>query len=236
MNSPKFRYERTPYGEKMLDMAVINVFKATELESGNTVALKTSRVSTRVKRPILRHEIRILELLKGQAAIPLVYAYCQLEHFEYMAMEILEPSVAAQQQKKGPGVMSTTVTRIVTQVLAGLEHIHSLRIMHRDIKPENLLCALDDSTIKNIDFGISKPFSHGKPSKYDPLKKRRFILGSLHWASLNSHNGIDLAPRVDLETLVYIALFLLRGNLPWKPRPREESPLRSQEISRHRAV
>lgn len=29
-----------------------------------------------------------------------------------------------------------------------------------------------------------------------------------------------------------MALFLLRGNLPWKPRPHEESSLRSQEIVR----
>jgi serine/threonine protein kinase len=63
--------------------------------------------------------------------------------------------------------------------------------VHRDIKPENFLCTLDDpSTIKIIDFGISEPFSRGEPSKYDPLKDRRQIVGSLYWASLNSHNGV----------------------------------------------
>ncbi|KAK0233861.1 putative casein kinase-1 hhp1 [Armillaria fumosa] len=194
-----------------------------------------SRVSTRVKRPMLRHETRIIQLLKGQVAIPLVYAYGQLEHFEYIAMEILGPSVAEQQKKNGleTGVMLTTVVRIMDQVLAGLEHIHSFGIVHRDIKPENLLCSLDNSTIKIIDFGISKPLSQGPPSKYEPLKERRVIVGSLYWASLNSHNGIDLSHRDDLESSAYIALFLLRGHLPWKPRPREEFWLHSQEIVRH---
>ncbi len=156
---------------------------------------------------MLQHETRVLQLLKGQAAIPLVYAYGQLEHFEYIAMEILGLSVTERLNRPGAGVMLTTVIRIVDQVvrkkqiraseitdtaaqLAGLEHIHSLGIVHRDIKPANLLCALDNSTIKIIDFGISKPLSHGQPSKYDPLKDRRAIIGSVSWASLNSHNGI----------------------------------------------
>ncbi|CAA7270755.1 unnamed protein product [Cyclocybe aegerita] len=68
--------------------------------------------------------------------------------------------------------------------------------------------------------------------KYDPLKERRNIVGTLYFASLNSHNGVDLAPRDDIESLAYTALFLLRGVLPWKPHPRLEFLLRSQEIVR----
>jgi len=45
-------------------------------------------------------------------------------------------------------------------------------------------------------------------------------------------NGVDLAPRDDLESLAFIAFFLLRGNLPWKPRPHLESQLHSQEVIR----
>ncbi|KAK0234346.1 putative casein kinase-1 hhp1 [Armillaria nabsnona] len=234
MSSSMLTYRRAPRGEAVLGQGAYSwVFKATEVDSGKTVALKMSRVSKRVKRPMFQHETRVLQLLKGQAAIPLVYAYGQLEHFEYIAMEILGSSVAEHLNGPGAGVMLMTVVRIVDQVLAGLEHIHSLGIVHRDIKPANLLCALDNSTIKIIDFGISKPFSHGQPSKYDPLKDRRAIIGSVSWASLNSHNGIDLAPRDDLEPLAYTALFLFRGNLPWRLRPREEFQLRSQEIVRH---
>ncbi|KAI6112618.1 putative casein kinase-1 hhp1 [Pisolithus sp. B1] len=230
------RYKLAPYGKGMLGKGSYSiVYRATEEGSGRTVAIKKSRVSNLVKRPTLQHETRLLQLLKGQAAIPAVYGYGQLEHFEYMAMELLGPSVA-QLRKDDAGVSVKTVIRVVDQVLAALEHIHSLGIVHRDIKPDNFLCALDDpSTIKLIDFGISKPFSRDKSAalrKYDPLKERRHIVGTLYWASLNSHNGEDLAPRDDIESLALVALFLLRGNLPWKPRPRMESQLRSQETVR----
>ena len=112
-------------------------------------------------------------------------------------MDLLGPSIA-EQQKDGAGVMVKTVIRIVDQAVHRIRFpasysvlnvaCSSLGIVHRDIKPENLLCALDDlSTIKIIDFSL---FSHCQPSKYNPLKDRRHIVGSLYWASLNSHSGI----------------------------------------------
>lgn len=46
-----------------------------------------------------------------------MYGYGQLDHFEYMAMELLGPSVADQQQKGDAGVMVETVIRVVYQVV-----------------------------------------------------------------------------------------------------------------------
>ena len=73
-----------------------------------------------MKRPILQHETRVLQYVKGQAAIPTVYGYGHLEHFEYMAMELLGPSIA-EQQKDGAGVMVETVIRIVDQAVRRIQ-------------------------------------------------------------------------------------------------------------------
>jgi serine/threonine protein kinase len=45
----------------------------------------------------------------------------------------------------------------ITQVLAGVEYIHSQNIIHRDLKPENLLLT-DTRTIKIADFGLAVEF------------------------------------------------------------------------------
>jgi len=45
----------------------------------------------------------------------------------------------------------------ITQVLSGVEYIHSQNIIHRDLKPENLLLT-DTRTIKIADFGLAVEF------------------------------------------------------------------------------
>ena len=37
-----------------------------------------------------------------------------------------------------------------------MKHLHDLGVVHRDLKPENILFDRDFSTVKLIDFGMSK--------------------------------------------------------------------------------
>jgi len=127
-----------------------------------------------------------------------------------------------------------------------LEHIHKHGFVHRDIKPENVLSSpTDPSKIFLIDFGISRRIKPAPPTRYDPLKESKHIVGTLHWAGLNAHDGIggclifvyvrclgslkiiDLGPRDDLESLAYIACFLLRGDLPWRNSDSDDESMKN---------
>jgi serine/threonine protein kinase len=136
-------------------------------------AVKRSRVPLRVNHPTLQHKARVMQLLQGHPAIPVVYGYGWFSHFEYLAMELLGSHIK-KLVSSSHGLPLATVLQIVDQMvcffrssldrpsdgqqqLSALEYMHTLGIVHCDIKPENiLLCPSDPTQIKLIDFGIAR--------------------------------------------------------------------------------
>lgn len=105
------------------------------------------------------------------------------------------------------------------QMLTILEEIHKRQIVHRDLKPDNILLSSDNSnTIYLTDFGLSK--IERKKKKVNKFKKPQFI-GNMKFASLNSHLGLTITKKDDLESLGYIILNYIQGSLPWES---ENSP------------
>jgi serine/threonine protein kinase len=67
-----------------------------------------------------------------------------------------------------------------------------------------------------IDFGLSKEFRNPKTHAHIPYKKGLGLVGTPLFASINSHLGLELGRRDDLESLAYILFYFLWGSLPWR--------------------
>lgn len=105
----------------------------------------------------------------------------------------------------------------ITQI-SRLQYIHSRNFVHRDLKPSNILVGVENraSIVHVIDFGLSKQFRSPETHLHIPLRGGRGLTGTLTFASINSHAGLEVGRRDDLESLAYILIYFLRGDLPWE--------------------
>ena len=88
------------------------------------------------------------------------------------------------------------------------------------MKPENLMMRTGSNKIYIVDFGLSKRYMTKDPKDekkltHIPIKDGHQLTGTPRYASVNAHMGLEQSRRDDLESLVYVLVFLLRSSLPW---------------------
>jgi serine/threonine protein kinase len=67
-----------------------------------------------------------------------------------------------------------------------------------------------------IDFGLSKEYRSPNTHAHIPFKTGLGFTGTAVFASINSHLGLELGRRDDLESLAYVLFYFLWGSLPWQ--------------------
>ncbi|KAI0048521.1 kinase-like protein [Auriscalpium vulgare] len=188
---------------------------AKDATSGAVVALKKSRAPSKVKRPALEHEASVLQLLQRHPSIPEIYAYGRDRYFEYLAQELLGPSLENIVRKHGK-LSASAVASVGEQILSAFEHLRLHNIVHRDVTTSNILTREGNpSSVYLIDFGLARPFVALESDGKVPGVGHKYIVGTTRFASVNAHKGLELNPRDDVESLAYCLLFALRGGLPW---------------------
>ncbi|CAD8045666.1 unnamed protein product [Paramecium sonneborni] len=163
----------------------------------------------------LEREIQIIEELRGITGVPKLLWYGNEYNQNCMAMQLLGRDLA-HFQKKFKKLSLKTVCNLAEQLLTILEEVHNRGIIHRDIKPENILMGRgnDSQQVYMVDFGISKKFRNNK--QHIALQEKKPFIGTTRYASISAHKGYELSRKDDLESLGYVFIYLLRGNLPWQ--------------------
>jgi serine/threonine protein kinase len=198
------------------------VFIGMDNVTNTAIAIK---MENKDKKHILAHEYEIYkELMSSKAAeqhkfkIPKIYWYGNIDEKRAIVMEYLGNSLEYLLQQKCYGKFTLKTTLMLgIQMFKQLKNLHENNFVHRDIKPENFLMGAGGgrSYVYLIDFGLAKRYK-SKEHVHIKCNADKKLIGTARYASVNSHIGTELSRRDDLESLVYLLIYFLKGSLPWQ--------------------
>jgi serine/threonine protein kinase len=128
----------------------------------------------------------------------------------YLVTNLLEHSITGLVNKYGR-LSIKTVLRLGTQMIERLETLHGHYLIHRDIKPDNFMINISDKTNKIflIDFGFCKRYNY--EGNHIEFKMNKTLIGTPNYVSLNVHKGCEPSRRDDLESCLYVMIYMLFG-------------------------
>jgi len=150
---------------------------------------------------------------------PKFYGIGELNDSFYLILEFLGPNLSDLLKFCGTKKFTIgTVCLIALQMLNRIEYLHKNNYIHRDIKPENFVIGIEklSNVIHLIDFGLSKRYKNPKNHAHIPYREGRTLIGTARYVSINTHLGIEQSRRDDLESIGYVLIYFLKGNLPWQ--------------------
>ena len=178
---------------------------------------------------LLENEAAIMDYLKG-TNIPYVELYASTKDYNILIMELLGKSLG-HYQKELNFFSLKTICMLGEQILSILEYIHEHHIVHRDIKPDNFCMGLNNSKyVYLIDFGLARKYRSSSTLMHYPLINKKKLTGTPRYASINALKGLEQSRRDDLESLSYVLIFLLKGELPWQHINAKSKEERNQKI------
>jgi len=199
--------------EKINSGSFGSIYKGKNKRTGELVAIKTEIKNNDIKT--LKAEAKLYQYFGKLDGFPQLKWFGTTNNINYLVIDLLGNSL------KNIIIIYKllrlkSVIQIGVQMIKLIECLHKKYLLHRDIKPDNFLFGLDNKLTKLhiIDFGLCKRYEY--ENGHIEENKISKIIGTPNFVSLNVHRGIEPSRRDDIESCIYILLYLYFGKLEWE--------------------
>ncbi|KAH9579909.1 Protein kinase domain [Trypanosoma melophagium] len=209
------------------------VYMGVNIHSGVNVAVKLESVRNH-GCAMLEHRIyNYFNECTLPIGIPRSHFAGRVGDYNVIVIDLLGPNLEELFNICGRKFSPKTVCIIGIQIIQRLQCMHSMHYIHRDIKPENFVMGVgDDShTVYIIDMGLAKRYRDPVTLQHIPWEEKKGLTGTVRYVSINTHRGIQQSRRDDMESVMYLLFYFLRGGLPWQGMRTQPNDMHYEAIS-----
>lgn len=209
------KINRAYYFEKRIGLGSFgDVYLVTNNETKEQFAAK---IEDKKKTKHLAKEFKMYELMVKHGftdGLPKIIHYEEDDIFRYMYMELLDENLDKIFNNHNKKFTLDTVLKLGHDITVLLERMHKTGFIHRDIKPNNFMFDQHKTKLYIMDFGLSKKYI--LKNKHNIYKTDRSMVGTARYTSINIHMGKEASRRDDLESVSYMLIYFMLGELPWQ--------------------
>lgn len=192
------------------------VFEGRDIFLDETVAIK---IALKPKMRSLEYERDVYNRIWSFGAvigIPKMLFYGSQQDKEVLVMTHHGMSIQHHFSRMEQTLSLKSVLMLGIQVVSRIEALHKAGLVHCDIKPQNLLAGnRAKCVIHLIDFGATRPYISILKRHISEDDRKGGFAGTDKYASISAHTGVGLSRKDDLQSLVYVLVYLFSGSLPW---------------------
>jgi serine/threonine-protein kinase len=191
-----------------------SVFKATDLKTGQTVALKVPLLKLESDPAFyarFEREEEIGRSLDHPSILKIIPVDPKERSRPYLVTEYLEGHTLDEVLQHVKPMPETDALRITSRLCDAIDYLHRHGVVHRDLKPQNIMLC-NDGSLRIMDFGIAKAAASRRITfgGFSPT------LGTPDYMAPEQVKGQRGDERTDIYSLGAILYEMVTGRLPFE--------------------